>query len=117
MKVPDIEELDKRPPCTSPMMDPSGLADHVAARLARPHAVAFDFVRGHPLWDAAMVHEPGNGLFASPSERVNARVDHEAARAQQGAPDKADPSHRIILIRSQLVRELDRKSTRLNSSH
>src|SRR3546814_7454091 len=53
-----------------------------------------------------MVHEPGNGLFASPSERVNARVDHEAARAQQGAPDKADPSHRIILIRSQLVREL-----------
>src|SRR3546814_8019614 len=64
------------------------------------------FRSGHPLWDAAMVHEPGNGLFAGPPERMNARVDHKSARAQQGAPDKADPSHRIILIRSQLVREL-----------
>src|SRR3546814_13503940 len=105
MKVPDIEQLAKRPPCTLPMIDPSSLADHVTARLARPHAVAFDFVRGHPLWDAAMVHEPGNGLFASPSERVNARVDHEAARAQPAAPDKAAPSHRTIPLPSHPVRE------------
>src|SRR3546814_15599246 len=94
MKVPDIEQLAKRPPCTLPMIDPSSLADHVTARLARPHAVAFDFVRGHPLWDAAMVHEPGTGLFARLSERVNARVDHTADRDLQGAPNNPEPSPR-----------------------
>src|ERR1044072_7372842 len=87
---------------------PDDPSQHVAARLARTGAVAFDLRRGHGLRIAAAVGHPLDGLIAGPALVVNSGVDDHPPGSEQGRLQEADATPGIVLIHADLVGELFR---------
>ena len=82
------------------------LAQHVAAGLARPHAIALDLGDGFAFRIAQGVDIEFQGLFAAPFQAMHAAVHHQPHAAEHGVVQLPDGAEGIVLIHADLHRHL-----------
>src|SRR3546814_6788282 len=132
-RPPRSTRTDTLFPYTTLFRSPACLADHIARRLTRPHAITLDLGDVRSFGGAERVVIIGDRLLAAPAIMVEAGVDDQARGAEHIGLQIAELAPRVVCVDAHLVGELfgieapalgidrisgeDRKSTRLNSSH